>query len=229
MAAVALNQPTNLTAIPVPWLCLAQSGTQATADRFAYMPFIGLYIVAVWGAASLFQHLPRPRAMAAAAFIPICLILAGLTWQHTQHWRDSITLFSRVLEVNPDNYRMRDLLAKNLSQKGDLDAAEAQFRLVLQDQPDYAESLEGMGVVYVIRGEHEKALEVLHRSLNINPISWEAINAKGGALFGLGRLEEAGKAFSQALEHNPESEMVRTNLATVERLPAIQDGNGNTE
>src|SRR5205823_3420188 len=90
----------GLTLLPV--IGLVQVGSQAMADRYAYLPFIGLYIGVVWFVADIAPA--RPLAPAAAAFVVVVLLLAMFTRRQIEVWRDSVTLFEHALQVEPDNW-----------------------------------------------------------------------------------------------------------------------------
>jgi len=209
----------------VPVIGLAQAGTQAMADRYAYVPFIGLYIIVVWGMSAALERLSSGRKVGAILLSLLCLTLAGLTWRQTQFWHDSVSLYVRMIEVNPDNFMARDWLPDNLMSCDDLDGAEAQLRRVLRKHPDNESLLTGMGLVHARRKEYEEAIPLLEKAIRNDPDSWVAHNTLGASLAALERYEEAGKHFAQALRLKPDSKAVERNLAVVQRRLSVEKTN----
>lgn len=106
----------------VPMIGLVQVGTQSMADRYAYITFIGLYIVAVWGVADLAQRVNVTRALPAVLTAALVL-LAARAFHQTLYWRDAVTLWSHAVAVEPETAKPHSLLARALVATGDLDGA----------------------------------------------------------------------------------------------------------
>jgi hypothetical protein len=107
----------------VPVIGLIQAGAQARADRFTYIPMIGISIALVWGVSEALAAWPRIRLALAAAVCSACLVL---TWLQVGYWRDSISLYQHAIDVTSDNYVARFNLASVLEARGD--SAEAVAR-----------------------------------------------------------------------------------------------------
>ena len=112
----------------VPVIGLVQSGDQAMADRFTYIPSLGVLILAIWGAYELtrrWRHHVIALSLAGSAAIVLCL---ALTRQQLRYWQDSEALFRHALEVTEDNYIAHYDLGEALVQKGQIDEAINQYR-----------------------------------------------------------------------------------------------------
>lgn len=206
----------------VPVIGLMQVGTQAMADRYAYIPFIGLYIVLVWGVSDILEKLPRGKVLGASFIVLLCFIFAGLTWRQNHYWHDTVSLFVRMIEVSPDNCEARRWLPNGLILHDDLEDAEMQIKRVLLKHPDNDALLAGLGLIYAQRKEHEKAARVLEKSINNGFDSWVAHNTLGFSLFALKRFEEAREHFARASTLNPDSREIYKNLVVVEKKISAQ-------
>jgi protein O-mannosyl-transferase len=127
----------------VPVIGLIQVGRQAMADRYTYIPSIGLFLAVCWELRSLAGSRKRRAALAAAAVAAI-LALTAATRQQVRHWSDSISLFRHAVEVTHDNYVARLGLAKALAWRGDWTGAAEQYRAVLVLRPRLREARKGL-------------------------------------------------------------------------------------
>ena len=124
----------------VPVIGLVQVGYQAMADRYTYLPQIGIYMMLAWGAVHLAGASPvRRRACAVAACIVVAL-LSVRAWRQTSYWRDSEALWMHALASTSRNYEAHHHLGKALAARGESDAAIAQYRLALEIRPDFVEA-----------------------------------------------------------------------------------------
>jgi tetratricopeptide (TPR) repeat protein len=135
----------------VPVIGLVQVGRQAMADRYTYIPSIGLFVAIVWGIAGLVGE--RRAVLATAAAVVIALLVAG-TWMQAGTWRDSVTLYRHALAVTPDNYLAHLGLAKALVAKGDGAGAAEQYRAALALRPGLIEARAGLEAVLHAEDPH---------------------------------------------------------------------------
>ena len=111
----------------MPVIGLVQVGFQSIADRYTYVPLIGIFIIIAWGMPELFGRIPEGRnLLSAAAFIVLGVCLAA-TWIQVHYWRNSITLFSHTAEVTSNNIRAEYNLAEALGRAGQTDQAVAHY------------------------------------------------------------------------------------------------------
>lgn len=179
-AAVALKRRSPIGAgwlwflgLLSPVLGLIQVGGQSMADRYMYLPLIGLAIASVWGGSSLAARFPRSAATGAVAAIAMLMTVSGL---QTRHWQDGTALFRRASTVTKDNALAHQMLGLALLERGELKEAEAQLRrsLELQEGKASAEALGQLGFALAIQGRREEAMESLSQSLRLDPAGAES-------------------------------------------------------
>ena len=146
----------------VPVIGLVQVGGQATADRYTYLPLLGVFVAAAWGGAALLR---RPEPIAAV----LLLVLGFLTSRQVGVWKDSRTLAEHALAVAPDDAVAHDLLGFDLAKEGKLDEAAAHFRLALQHAPGDFDAASRLADLLQQRGELVEAQTVLVRATAYSP------------------------------------------------------------
>ncbi len=192
-----------ITLIPV--IGLVQVGRQSMADRYTYIPFIGLFIIIAWGM-QLFAGDNRYRRAAVSAAAGIMLLaLSACTWLQIGHWKDSMTLFSHAIKTVPDNYIAHEITGYAKAQRGMLDEAAYHYSEALRISPDDERSLTGLGNVLVKQGKIEEAINYTNRALLLNPNSSEAHFNMGFALMKQGRDKEAIHHYSEGLRSDPDN------------------------
>lgn len=189
----------------VPVIGLVQVGRQSMADRYTYIPFIGLFIMIAWGLQIIAGETRRRRAAVSAAAGIMLLALTACTWLQIGHWKDSMTLFSHAVKTVPDNYVAHESLGYALAQSSRFDEAEYHYTEALRISPDYERALTGMGNVLVKQGKIEEAIQYTNRALLLNPDSIEAHFNMGFALTKQGRDKEAVHHYSEGLRKDPDN------------------------
>lgn len=178
---------------------LMQTGGQAMADRFTYVPTIGFFLAAI----GLLPAAPERRRIAGAIAGAACVVLAAMTWFQAGYWRDTVTLMERTIAVTPLNLYARSSLAHAHMARGDNDQARAMYEEVLRTRPDIAQVHVNLGVIAAAKGEHERAIRHYQDGLAINPASFEAYNNLSAALLEMKRPREAAAALQEALRLEP--------------------------
>jgi tetratricopeptide (TPR) repeat protein len=205
----------------VPVIGLVQVGAQALADRYTYIPMIGLTITIAWGVEELTR---RPlgavrRPVLAIASLAICAAMVWRTWVQIAYWRDTMTLFSHALEVTPDNYLAHDYVGTELSQHGRRDEATEHFRRAIEIRPDYADAQFNLGNALRDSGDVRGAIAAYQQAVALRPRFAAAWNNLGVIWASLGDWNRAAAAFGQAVESTPDSPDAHANLArTLEAL-----------
>ena len=203
-----------ITLLPV--IGLVQVGQQAMADRYTYVPSIGLFVIVAWGARDGIRSLRwRPEVKrATVAIVVSAVVLAGTvaSWAQVRHWRNSLTLFERALAVTAPTPIMLSNLGVVLAEAGRLDEAIAYQRRALEIKPDYARAHNNLGIAYQVTGRLGQAVQHYRWSLEIDPRSAATHNNLGMALRDLGRRDEAIEHYRRALEIDPELDRTRQNL-----------------
>lgn len=152
----------------VPVLGLVQAGLQSRADRYMYLPQIGLALVAIWGARELANTSAR-RAVAVGVASIVVIGLAVGTRSQLAHWRDTRALFQRALDVTQDNYLALNGLAVEKREAGELAAAEADARAALRIKPAWPDARVTLGDVLADRGQRTEAISEYERVLRRRP------------------------------------------------------------
>jgi tetratricopeptide (TPR) repeat protein len=111
----------------VPMIGVVQVGTQAMADRYAYLPFVGLYVMICWGIAELAQQWRLPDAVLPAAGFAVLLALTIVTYRQIGYWKDDVTLWSHTVRVTNGNYLAEDNLGEALVDEGKMEEAMPHF------------------------------------------------------------------------------------------------------
>jgi Flp pilus assembly protein TadD len=198
-----------------PVIGLIQVGEQAMADRYAYVPFIGLFIIAAWGIPDLLSHRPyRKTALALTAGL-VLSTSAILTFSYLDYWKNSVSLFKRALNVTSGNYVAHFHLGNALAREGRTDEAIHEFRRALEIKPDHAPSHCHLGIALTRKGEWDEAIAHYSKALKINPRDAEVYYSLGNAFNMQGRLDEASSHYAQALRLDPNNARAHNNLGFV--------------
>jgi Tfp pilus assembly protein PilF len=198
----------------VPVIGVVQIGWQAMADRYLYLPAVGVFLAVAWAGRDLAAAgLPRRAVVVAAA-----LVLAGcgtLSFRQAGLWHDSATLFRHALAVTTGNWMAHFNYGHALLKQGDTEGAIAQFREELRLNPRDAEAHSNIGTALERRGDLDGAAAAYRAALALDPGFAVAHNNLGGILFRQHRLLESLAAFSEAVRLRPDYAAARFNLATV--------------
>lgn len=192
----------------VPVIGLVQVGTQSHADRYTYVPFIGIFIAIAWTmqAASRKWNIPCRVFDVAGAIVAIA---AGLVaWQQTTHWRTSEALWIHTVSVTERNARAHNLLGAIYANSGRIELAETQFKAALASNPDTAEGLHiipNLGRVLMARGKPVEALPLLERARSMKPREAWIAHELGMAYFALNRNADALRSWQDAVRLEPDS------------------------
>jgi len=214
----------------VPVIGLVQVGSQALADRYAYLPTIGLYLMVVPGAAALAARVapgvaPRVRARLLGTLAGTVVLALGVaTWRQIGWWRDGETLFRRAIAVVPDNYLAHVNLGTTLAKAGEHARAAEEFRAALAVLPGHAEAHNNLGTSLFHLGREEEAGREYEEAVRIAPDYAEAHYNLGLVRARAGRLSEAEAELERALRLRPDLEAARTSLLQVRE--ALRQGTG---
>ena len=205
----------------VPVIGIVQVGDQTRADRYTYLPQIGLYILVTWAAADWCAGWRHRRVVLGGL---ATVVLVALTWcAHTQtsYWRDSESLWTHTLACTSGNFIGQNNLGNALLQNGDVDDAITHFQEALQINPGYAEAHINLGNALFQRGKVDEAIAQYQRALQINPDYAEAHYNLGNALLRQGSVDEAIAQYQRALQIRPDYAHAHGNLGNA----LLQKGN----
>jgi tetratricopeptide (TPR) repeat protein len=196
----------------VPVIGLVQVGMQSMADRYTYLPLIGIAIIIAWGATDLTRQLrwQRPLLLAGAALT--LTLAAGLTWRHTGIWRDTATLFSHALAVTDNNYLAHAYLATAAFDRGDYPEAVRLNLLSLSLKPTQADVQHNIGLAYEQLGDLERAAEHFREAIRLQPDLIDTRSALAGIYSRQVRLDEAIAVLEELISLAPATAAAQYNL-----------------
>jgi hypothetical protein len=190
-----------ITLLPV--IGLLQVGSQAMADRYTYVPLIGLFIMVSFGGAQLFAKLRYGIWISAVSASVIIVALMVCTYWQVGFWRNTITLFQHSVQVTENNYLAYSTLSNALGQKGDYDAAIKNALEALRIRPNYDMPCYNLGMAYYFKGDREKAIYYWTETLKINPKYPEANYNLAAAFLNKNDTAQAIKYLQEELKINP--------------------------
>ncbi len=197
----------------VPVIGLAQAGLwPALADRWAYVPFIGLYIMIAWGATELLNRWPKNRIVLAATAVMILSILTSATLIQLRYWTNSITLFEHALEVTTNNFVGHNNLAVAYAKQEDLTKVIHHHSETLKINPGFMKAHNDIGIALSKQNNIDEAIKHFALATELDPYYAEAFNNLGFSLTKKGRISDAITQLSEALRIDPNHVSARNNM-----------------
>jgi tetratricopeptide (TPR) repeat protein len=196
----------------VPVIGLIHVGSQSMADRYTYIPLIGLFIMAAWGVPDLTKGVRHRAGILALLAGAVIIASAALTWQQLGYWRDSFSLFRHTLQVTTDNYIIHNNLGSALENKGEVDSAIQEYQIALLISPNYAIVHYNLGIALAKKGDQDSAINEFQKAVTIKPNLFNAHDSLGAALGRKGDLDAAIKEFQEVLRLSPNNVLAHNNL-----------------
>jgi Flp pilus assembly protein TadD len=204
----------------VPMIGLVQVGRQAMADRYAYLPFVGLFIIICWGLGDCAKRAHIPVAWQAGISVAALLALATATHRQIGFWSDNVRLWTHTLQVTDRNYLAEDNLGRALEAEGNRQAAMLHYARSAEIEPSYVFAHVHVGTCQQLEGDLQGALQQYQEviSLTQNDIAHYAevrhriFANMASAYGGLGDFVRARECLESALSLNPDSPEEWTNL-----------------
>ncbi len=198
----------------VPVIGLVQVGNQSMADRYTYLPLIGVFVVLVWGMGEvcLSWRVPKQPVIFLATIVLAACALQ--TRNQLGYWRNNETFFRHALAVTKNNYVACVNLGTWLSKRGQIAEAMDLFRRALRMNPDDSDVLYNLGNAFAKLGDWDNAIADYRRALQITPDQADILDNLGFALTAKQQFAEAITNFDAALKLNPDSASAHNNLAT---------------
>jgi Flp pilus assembly protein TadD len=196
----------------VPVIGLVQVGAQSMADRYFYVPSIGLFIAIVFGLADIVERRPIAPWVSAAIANVVLLALATVTNAQIHLWSDSFTLFEHALAVTPPNFTVQTSLGVALGKSRRYDEAVAHFQKALKIRPDYYDALFNMGVMRFYQGRLPEAVEYYQAAIHSQPGAPEAHMQLALVLWRDNRSEAACDEMRRASQLAPKDATIRSDL-----------------
>ena len=205
-AATARSRPAILmgwawfVATLLPVLGVVQAGLQAVADRYTYLPHVGLAIACAWAVPQGFPHLRRSLIASGCA---ASVALASASFVQTRFWKDAETLFGRTMALSPGNAIAALALGVVRLQQDRLGEAEGYFRDSLRAAPGMPQTLVDLGLVLQRQGRTDESLQAYRRARDVAPMKLDVAAAYGSALARAGRTEEAIAEYRRIIAIEP--------------------------
>lgn len=202
----------------VPVIGIVQVGAQAMADRYTYVPLIGIFVIAAWGLDEIIRLMPRSRVpmMAASSLVAAAFIVA--TWTYAGTWLNRRTLWEHALDVTTDNPVANCNLGLQLVREGDLDGAARCFQEALRITPTFADAQRNLANTYVLyvsrymeEGRYDNAIASFSKALALESSDPEIYAALGHTHFAAKNYAEAVRAYAEALRLGSDRVDVRYN------------------
>ncbi len=196
----------------LPVIGLVQFGVQAMADRYTYLPSIGIFIMIAWGASELFTGWRYQRIGLA---ITAGIVLTGMllcTRMQLRHWRNSFTLFEHTLKVTKNNFTMHYNYGYMLSTQSRFAEAILHFDKALQINPRYFDAYNNKGLALLELGKINEAIECFNEVLKLKPDFYRAHNNLGMAFHRLGKTDLAVEQWLESVRLSPDDDTSHFNL-----------------
>ncbi len=197
----------------VPVIGLVQVGSQAMADRYTYLPSIGIFIIVAWGAAELGSKLPYRRMVLGTLAGLVLTALFICTKAQVRYWQNDVTLFGHALEVTKNNAIMHERYASVMVKEGKLDEAISHYTEALRIKPKLYFVCNNLGLVLLGQGKIDQATLCFEEALRLKPDYPFALNNLGKSLAAQGKMDEAVAYLEKAIRSDPDYPQSYYNIA----------------
>lgn len=178
-------------------------GHQAMADRYTYVPLIGLFIIVAWGLNDILRKVRNKNTIYIALSISILLSSSILTWHQLRYWQDEKSLFSRAIEITGDNYIAEHNLGHFYLQKENYPKAIEHFKRAIKINSFHDISYLNIGIAFSQIGDSQQAIALYQAALTINPSLSLAEHNLAGEFAKRGQVDPAIKHYRRAIQLNP--------------------------
>jgi tetratricopeptide (TPR) repeat protein len=210
----------------VPMIGLVQVNRQAMADRYAYISFIGLFILVSWGVAGLAEQRDVSPTWLRSGSVAVLLLLGALTYRQVGFWGDNLTLWSHALEVTHGNYFAENIVGSMLMDRGQADAALPHLEAATEMNPSDPSAYMSIGAYDQQHGKPQQAIEQYQRTITLTDDAVQrnlwlrstTFARMGSAYRQLGDFAQARQSFRKALQINPGDGQIWLGLGIVTQL-----------
>ena len=196
----------------VPVIGFVQVGLQGLADRYTYIPYIGLFIIIAWGLPELLSKWPQRKIALGLSMVIVLTALGICTHRQVSFWDNSFTLFSHAIEVTQNNYIVHNNLGVAYDKLGRYQEAIESYKQAIRIEPDYADAHNNLGITYGKLGRWQDAIESYKQAIRIEPDYAEAHYNLGFAYDELGLYQDAIESYKQAIRIKPDLAEAHYNL-----------------
>jgi tetratricopeptide (TPR) repeat protein len=187
----------------VPVIGIVQVGNQAMADRYTYIPLIGLFIILAWGIPELLKKWKYRKEVLLTLFALSFLCLSIKTWTQVGYWQNSITLYDHTLKVTDNNWLIYNNRGVAYYGLGNYNRAIEDYDRAIEIKPDFADTYSNRGATYFKLGNYRQAIEDYDRAIEIKPVFADTYSNRGAAYFKLGNYRQAIEDYDRAIVIKP--------------------------
>jgi protein O-mannosyl-transferase len=188
----------------VPVIGIVQVGSQAMADRYAYVPCIGLFIIIAWGGNQILSKIRSTKIFTAIVFISIVIMFTIVSYNQVKIWKNTVTLFEDAIKSNSENYLAYNALGLAAAGQGDYEKALYYYYMALKINPKYELAYNNAGIILSKMGKLSDAIKCYEKAININIRSATSHHNLGIVLMLTNNVAEAISQFNKALELKPD-------------------------
>jgi tetratricopeptide (TPR) repeat protein len=199
----------------LPVIGVIQVGDQSHADRYTYLPQIGIYVALAWMAAEWGANRRLGRVAMGGLMAGMVGVLTVVAWKQAAYWKTDEALWTRALACTSDNYVAHFTLGNVLRQQGRMAEAAAHYQNAVQIRPGYPQAQINLGEALLLKGEVDHAITHFQIALQINPGFAEAHFNLAVALSQKGRWDDAIAQYQMALQINPDNAVAHCNLGAI--------------
>jgi tetratricopeptide (TPR) repeat protein len=196
----------------IPVIGLVQVGAQSMADRYTYIPLIGIFIAVVWLIFDFAKGVKYREYILTAATVMVTGALMIITWHQVTYWKNSMSLFSHTLSVTKNNHIILTNMGASLAEQGKFEEAIPHYQEALRIKPDDVDARYNLANALARQGKTEEAVSHYAGVLQAQPDSAAVHNNMGIALSQLGRTDEAIVHFREAIRIKPAFQDAGSNL-----------------
>jgi Tfp pilus assembly protein PilF len=196
----------------VPVIGLVQVGLQAMADRYTYIPLIGVFIIVAWCVPELLHKWHNKEKLLGLTVIAVLVMLGTTSWMQIRYWKNSLTLFKHALDVTENNYLAHNAFGDALKEQGKGNEAMRHYLDALEIKSDYAAPHYSIGHTLATQGKLDDAINHFQKAIQIKPDFASAHDNLGYAFMIQGKIKQAIMHYSEALRITPDDAEVHNRM-----------------
>jgi Tfp pilus assembly protein PilF len=193
-----------VTILPVIGIIQVAVYPYAMADRYHYLPSIGIAVILAWGIPSLIKSEQTRKKILFPVGIIFLSIMAFLSWNQCKYWKNSFELWKHTLEVTKNNYQAYNNFGLSLFAEGKIDDAINHYNKAIRIEPDYVYAYNNRGIIYGERGQYKLAIEDFNNAIRITPAFADAYGNLGFTYDKLGQYNHAIEDYDKAIRLKPD-------------------------
>jgi len=198
-----------------PVIGIVQVGSQSMADRYTYIPLIGIFVIIAWGIPDLISNWHCKKTFLFFAALISVFICMFITWNQTKYWKNSITLYRHALDVTDNNFLVHHNLGVALAEQRKYTEALKHYSETLRISPDYVTAHYNIGIALAAQGRTIEAIKKYHDVVRLRPTHPKVYFSLGNAMIASRKFNEALKYFNIAVKINPNYAEAHNNLGVV--------------